>query len=430
MARSAVGPSPNTRSSVVHQGASQPPERVVRPPGCARDTLRDERMGDLEQQRCRPGAQQHRLPVDAPHPAAGPVEAEHRVAAAAGSRRPGSTHAGSGSGSSVERHVPVRLEQLEPALLLAPERLLVGVQPLLDGLLAVGRHRGPVAIGDGHHHVPVRAAVAVVARHVQPDVGEATAWPAAPGAPASGCAGTGPATRRGGPIGPCSSRRRSGWWRWAAFMRPWCRESAAAASETGDGRPPRTHGDWRRPDDRATTIHWPRRRSPARCCIGLLAPAVAGAFGGASDPAHGAGGHGESGPATSPPAAAAWSSAGRRTPPVAASAVYMRRSTRRWRDLPARRSGSTPRSPVTSRWTPAPAGPGRRPRCPRHPGEWLVALDKLALVDGSVYETSALTLSGLSRKPDVACVGAAAWSWSGSRRSAVSGASSCTRGVS
>lgn len=40
----------------------------------------------------------------------------------------------------------------------------------------------------------------------------------------------------------------------------------------------------------------------------------------------------------------------------------------------------------------------------REAGDWLVGLDKRALV-GPFYETSALTIDGLSRKPDVTCAG-------------------------
>ena len=71
-ARSAVGPSPNTISNVVSQRAAQAPERIALEVAVLRDALRDVRMGDLEQQRCRACAEQHGLAVDAPHLVRGP----------------------------------------------------------------------------------------------------------------------------------------------------------------------------------------------------------------------------------------------------------------------------------------------------------------------------------------------------------------------
>ena len=69
-----------------------------------------------------------------------------------------------GSSRGLERHVPVRLEQLEPALLLLLERRLVRVQPPGDLGVAVLLDRRPVAVRDRDEHVPVGPAVAVEAR--------------------------------------------------------------------------------------------------------------------------------------------------------------------------------------------------------------------------------------------------------------------------
>ena len=62
------------------QGAAQSPERIGREVAVRGDPFGDERMGDLEEQRRRPGPEQDGLAVDAPHPAARAVEAQHRVA--------------------------------------------------------------------------------------------------------------------------------------------------------------------------------------------------------------------------------------------------------------------------------------------------------------------------------------------------------------
>ena len=72
----------------------------------------------------------------------------------------------------VERHVPVRLEKLEPALLLGPVQLLVREQASGDVGLAVRLHRRPVAVGDRHQDVPVGSAVAVESRGPHADVRE------------------------------------------------------------------------------------------------------------------------------------------------------------------------------------------------------------------------------------------------------------------
>src|SRR3954449_12115877 len=72
----------------------------------------------------------------------------------------------------LEDYVPVRVEQGEPLLLLALERLLVRVEPRGDLRVAVLLHRRPVAVRDRHEHVPVRPAVAVEPWRPELDVRE------------------------------------------------------------------------------------------------------------------------------------------------------------------------------------------------------------------------------------------------------------------
>ena len=54
------------------QRAAQSPEGVGREVAVRGHPLGDERMGDLQQERRRPGAEQHGLAVDAPHLVSGP----------------------------------------------------------------------------------------------------------------------------------------------------------------------------------------------------------------------------------------------------------------------------------------------------------------------------------------------------------------------